>query len=104
MDSWEDKAKNWLRALFGDTQEKKLKQLQDYVDRGNHFEPQLEKLSDGDLQAWTAQFRNRIDNALKSVPDRALLPPDAPKMPGQFRFEKDRVLASVLEDILPEAF
>lgn len=104
MESWEDKAKTWLRALFGDTQEKKVKFLQDYVVRANSFEPVLEKLSDDDLKAKTVEFRNRIDNALKGVPDKLLIPPDATKMPGQLRTEKDRVLAGVLDEMLAEAF
>ena len=104
MDTWEDKTKTWLRALFGDTQEKKIKLLQDYVTRANSFEPTLEKLSDEDLKGKTLDFRNRIDNALRGVPDKLLIPADAPKMPGQFRTEKDRVLAETLDEMLPEAF
>src|SRR5262249_13184146 len=104
MDSWEDKAKAWLKGLFGDTNEKKLKFLEDFVVRANQLEPEIEKLSDDDLRAKTAEFRNKIDNALKNVPDKLLMPADAPKMPGQFRNEKDRVLAGVLEEMLSEAF
>lgn len=104
MESWEDKAKTWLKGLFGDTQEKKIKFLEDYVTRANSFESQFEKLSDDDLKAKTVEFRNRIENALNGVPDKLLMPADAPKMPGQLRNEKDRVLAGVLEEMLPETF
>jgi preprotein translocase subunit SecA len=104
METWEDKAKTWLRALFGDTQEKKIKFLQDYVHRANSFESVLVKLEDAELQAKTVEFRNRIDNALKNVPDKLLIPADAAKMPGQLRTEKDRVLAGVLDEMLPEVF
>jgi preprotein translocase subunit SecA len=104
MDTWEDKAKAWIKGLFGETNDKKLKFLTDFQVRANEFEPQLEKLSDEELQAKTAEFRNRIDNAMKGVPDKLLMPLDAPKMPGQFRTEKDRVLAGVLEEMLSETF
>jgi preprotein translocase subunit SecA len=104
MESWEEKAKNWLKALFGETQEKKLKHLQGFVDRANVFAPQFEKFSDEELKAKTAEFKTRIENALKGIPNKPLMPADAPKMPGQFRFEHDRVLAGVLEEMLPEAF
>jgi preprotein translocase subunit SecA len=104
MDTWEEKAKNWLKGLFGESQEKKIKQLQSYVDAANTFAARFEKLTDEELQGKTAEFRQRIDQALKGVPNKPLMPPDAPKMPGQFRFEHDRLLADVLEQMLPEAF
>src|SRR5580658_5571430 len=94
----------WLKRLFGDTNEKRLKGLRDYVVRANSFEPAIEKLTDDELRGKTAEFRNRIDNALKDVEDRLLMPEDHPKMPGQIRTVKDGVLGDVLHDILPEAF
>src|ERR1035437_1080700 len=98
MESWEDRVKGWLKSMMGDTNEKKVTLLQHYVVRANAFESQFEKLSDDELKAKTAEFRTRIDNALKGVPDRLLIPADAPKLPGQLRTEKDRVLAGVLDD------
>jgi preprotein translocase subunit SecA len=103
-DSFEDKARHWLKQLFGDTNEKRLKVLQDYVVRANGFEPEIAKLSDDDLRAKTADFKRLIDARLANVPDVELIPADAPKMPGQLRTEKDKVLAATLESILPEAF
>jgi preprotein translocase subunit SecA len=90
--SWEDKTKTWIKGLFGESNDKKVKSLQVYVDRANTFEKAFEQLSDEQLQAKTAEFRQTIENALKDVPDRDLLPADASKMPGQIRTEKDRVL------------
>jgi preprotein translocase subunit SecA len=101
---FEDKARQWFKGLFGDTNEKKLKMLQEKMVAANSFTDQTAKLSDDELRAKTAEFRNRIDNALKGHPNTELLPPDAPKMPGQFRRSHDRILAGVLDDILPEAF
>ncbi|MBX9877752.1 MAG: preprotein translocase subunit SecA [Candidatus Obscuribacterales bacterium] len=103
-DGFDERMRQWLKQLFGDTNEKRVKVLKDYVVRANQFEPQMEALSDEALRGKTAEFRQKIDNALSGVEDYALMPADAPKMPGQFRNQKDKVLAEVLEDLLPEAF
>ncbi len=101
---WDERGRQWLRGLFGDTNERRLKMLQPFVERANMLEPELEKLSEDDLIRRTAVFRTKIDNALKDVPDVKLIPDDAPKMPGHVRTRKDQVLAEVLEEMLPEAF
>ncbi|HEY9713038.1 MAG TPA: DEAD/DEAH box helicase, partial [Chroococcales cyanobacterium] len=103
-ETFEERIRMWLRGLFGDTNDKKLKNLQPYVDAANRFEPEIEKLTDDELKGKTAQFRQMIDNALSGVEDVKLLPDDLPKMPGQIRSTKDKALGVVLEQILPEAF
>lgn len=102
--SWDEKGREWLKGLFGDTNERRVKNLEPYVARTASFEEQIKKLSDDELKGKTAEFKQKIENALKDVPDLKLIPDDAPKMPGRFRTQKDKVLASVLDDILPEAF
>lgn len=101
---WDERGRQWLRGLFGDTNERRLKMLQPIVERANMLEPELEKLNDEDLVRRTADFRTRIDNALRDVPDVKLIPDDAPKMPGHLRNQKDKVLGEVLEGIMPDAF
>lgn len=103
-DSWEEKTRNWLKGLFGESNEKRVASLRGYVERANSFESQLEKLSDEELRGKTAEFRQIIDNALAPVDDVVLIPSDVPKMPGQIRTQKDKVLGQVLERLLPEAF
>ncbi len=103
-ESWDERLRNGLKVLFGDTNEKRVKALEHYVTAANAFEPELQALSDEELKGKTAAFKEHIDNALISVPDIKLIPDDAPKMPGQFRTQKDKVLAEVLESILPESF
>lgn len=103
-ESWEERTRTWLKGLFGDSNEKRVKALQQYVDKANSFEPAMQKLTDDELKGKTVEFRRRIDEALKNVPDVKLIPDDAPKMPGQFRTQKDKVLDEVLEQMLPEAF
>ncbi|HMW92904.1 MAG TPA: hypothetical protein PKE54_22940, partial [Candidatus Obscuribacter sp.] len=104
MSDWEDKAKNFVKKMFGDTNEKRVKALQPYVNQANSFADAMGKLSDDELKGKTAEFKQRIDNALKDVPEVKLIADDVPKMPGQIRTMKDRALAEVMEHILPEAF
>ncbi|MFN8656997.1 MAG: preprotein translocase subunit SecA [Candidatus Obscuribacterales bacterium] len=102
--SLEDKARTWLKSLFGESNDKKVRLLQDYVKRASHLESQMEKLSDEELAGKTAEFRNQIDNALKGVENKILIPETVTKMPGQIRTAHDRELGKVLEHILPESF
>jgi len=104
MSDFEDRTRAWLKGLLGDTNEKRVKFLSAYSVSANTFEPAIEKLTDDELRGKTAEFKQRIENALKGVEDRKLMPDDAPKMPGQIRTVKDGVLGNVLEQILPEAF
>ena len=104
MSDLEDKARQWLKGLFGDTNDKKLKFLQEKVVLANTFAAGLEKVTDDDLKAKTAEFKQKIENALAGKPNQQLIPPDAPKMPGQFRYSHDKILSEVLDEILPEAF
>jgi preprotein translocase subunit SecA len=104
MADWEDRTRNWVRTLFGDTNDKRLKSLTGYVSAANSFEPTIQKLTDEELREKTLDFKRKIYNALKDVPDQKLMAEDTPKMPGQLRTQKDKVLVGVLDDMLPEAF
>lgn len=103
-ESWEERVKNGLKILFGDTNEKRVKALEHYVVAANALEPSMQALSDEELRGKTGQFKEHIDNALAGVQDIKLIPDDAPKMPGQLRSQKDKVLAEVLEGMLSESF
>jgi len=104
MSDWDENFRNFVKGVFGDTNERKVQRLQSYVTKTNSFEDQMSKLSDDELRGKTAEFKKRIEDALKNVPDVKLMPDDVPKMPGQLRTQKDKVLGEVLEQILPEAF
>ena len=104
IEVWEEKAREWLKVVFGDTNDKRLQELRPYMEATNTWEDEIRALSDEALRGKTAEFKQRIENALKDVPDIRLIPEDTPKMPGKHRTQKDKVLADVLEDILPEAF
>jgi len=58
----------WLSGLIGDSDEKKLKALAPIVSQINSLEPEMQKLSDEDLRAKTAEFRKRLA-AGKSLDD-----------------------------------
>jgi len=99
-----DRLRNFIKTLFGDTNEKRLKFLDEYVIRANSFESEIEKLSDDDLRAKTANFKQMLENAVKSEPNIKLIADDVPKMPGQVRTTHDRITNELLDQFLPEAF
>jgi preprotein translocase subunit SecA len=51
-----------MAKFFGlfDSNEKEVKRLQPYVDAANELEPEYQKLSDAELKAKTAEFKERI--------------------------------------------
>lgn len=79
---------DFLLKLFGDPNERKIKKFRPLVDYINSFEPEISVLSDEELKAKTAEFKEILANRQKSDDvsrDKAL--------------EKE-----ALESILPEAF
>ena len=51
----------WLiQKIFGTKNERDLKKLQPYVHQVNELEPQIQKLSDSQLQAKTAEFKEKL--------------------------------------------
>jgi len=51
-----------IQAIIGSSNSRAIKRLQKSVTRINALEPQMEALSDAELQAKTAQFKERFDN------------------------------------------
>lgn len=51
---------DFLLKLFGDPNQRKLKQLQPTVEYINSLEPEISKLSDEELKAKTTEFKERI--------------------------------------------
>jgi len=50
----------WLVGVIGDTSEAKLKKLEPLVAAINHWEKDVQPLSDAELCAWTDRFRQRL--------------------------------------------
>lgn len=77
-----------LKAVFGSRNDRLLKQYSRSVKDVNAFEPQIQGLSDEQLTAKTAEFRERIRSKLEGVPEAELQAAEA----------------EVLRELLPEAF
>ena len=52
---------NFLTKMFGSKNERELKQLQPLVERINALEPEIQAMSDVQLKAQTANFRQRLE-------------------------------------------
>ena len=63
-----------LKKIFGSKNERELKRIQPIVDRINSFEPGMKRLTDAELAAFTAKFKERLS------------------------------MGETLDDVLPEAF
>jgi preprotein translocase subunit SecA len=108
-----------LGKVFGTKNEREIKRLQPRVQAINALEPEIQKLSDDQLRAKTAEFRARIQDRLKdrlndrlsSIADETSADPDrpdadVPDIDQQKEIEKQRseVLKEVLDELLEEAF
>ena len=51
---------NVIKGIFGSKNERELKRMAPLVARINTFEPQYQALSDDDLRAKTAEFKERL--------------------------------------------
>jgi len=51
-----------VKGLFGSKNERELKRIQPIVDQINGLEPQIQPLSDEELQGKTVEFRDRLSN------------------------------------------
>ena len=49
-----------IKKIFGDPNEKELKNIQPIVDKINALEPEMERMSSANLQAKTAEFKLRL--------------------------------------------
>ena len=58
-----------LTKVFGSANERLLKKLWPIVDRINQLEPEIQKLTDSQLQAKTVEFRSRLSERLKGSED-----------------------------------
>ncbi len=120
-----------LGKVFGTKNEREIKRLQPRVAAINALEPEMQKLSDDELRAKTAEFRARIQKRLSKIVDdsgsdagrtdanrsdsdvsgngsqnAALQNEDFPDLDRQKEIEaqRDEALKEVLDDVLEEAF
>ena len=78
-----------LTKVFGSSNQRYLKSIQPMVDQINELEPAIKKLSDEQLRARTAEFKEQLQRAVADATD----PED--------RKRRER---EALDEILPEAF
>jgi preprotein translocase subunit SecA len=101
-----------LGKVFGTKNEREVKRLLPRVTVINAFEPAMQKLSDDELRAKTAEFRARIQERLSSIADEPIGDdPDRPDVPLQnsdrqkeIEAERSAVVKVVLDELLDEAF
>ena len=86
----------FLQGVFGDAQKKILKKMWKKAQVINGLESKYEEMSDEDLQAQTAEFKARIDKALKQERDEN----------GRVITKRGEIAddTKILEEILPDVF
>ncbi len=78
-----------VAKVFGTKNEREVKRLLPRVEQIRALEPELQRLSDAELRARTAEFQAMIQQRVSSIEDDA---------------ERRRVENEVLDEILPQAF
>jgi preprotein translocase subunit SecA len=90
-----------LGKVFGTKNEREIKRLMPNVAAIGALEPAMQKLSDDELRGKTAEFRQRIQDRLKNIPDE----PDADiERLKEIDDERRKATNEVLDEILVEAF
>jgi preprotein translocase subunit SecA len=79
----------FLTKLFGSSNQRFLKSIMPLVDKVNSFEPSMKALSDEELRARTATFKEHVQRAVGNPADKE---------------ERKRLERAALDEILPEAF
>src|SRR5687768_9995317 len=78
-----------LTKVFGSSNQRFLKTVQPIVQQINELEPEIKKLSDGQLRAKTGEYKARVQEAVAGITDKD---------------ERKRREREILHEILPEAF
>src|SRR4029434_716186 len=79
----------FLTKLFGSSNQRFLKSIMPMVEKINSLEPSVQALSDEELRAKTADFKERVQSAVGNPTDKE---------------ERKRREQEILNEILPEAF
>jgi preprotein translocase subunit SecA len=79
----------FLTKVFGSSNQRYLKTIQPIINRINELEPSVKKLTDEQLRARTAEFKERVARAVANASD----------MEDRKRLERE-----ALDEMLPEAF
>ncbi|MBD0372826.1 MAG: preprotein translocase subunit SecA, partial [Pyrinomonadaceae bacterium] len=79
----------FLTKIFGSSNQRFLKNIQPIINRINELEPSVQKLSDDELRARTAEFKEKVARAVEGITDKE---------------ERKRREQAILDELLPEAF
>ena len=79
----------FLTKIFGSSNQRFLKSIQPIIARINELEPAVKKLSDDELRARTAEFKERVARAVADSTDKE---------------DRKRREQAILDELLPEAF
>lgn len=79
----------FFKKVLGSSSDVFLKKVRPTIEQINALEPTMEKLSDEELRAKTAQFKEEIQNAVAGIEDKK---------------ERRKREQDILKEILPEAF
>ncbi|HSS22750.1 MAG TPA: preprotein translocase subunit SecA [Pyrinomonadaceae bacterium] len=79
----------FLTKVFGSSNQRYLKSIQSRIEEINALEPSVKKLSDDQLRARTAEFKEQVQRAVADINDKD---------------ERKRREKETLDEILPEAF
>src|SRR6185369_3210849 len=79
----------FLTKVFGSSNQRFLKSIMPMVEKINSLEPSMQALSDDELRAKTAHFKERVQRAVGNPADKE---------------ERKKLERAVLDEILPEAF
>ncbi|HKS29198.1 MAG TPA: preprotein translocase subunit SecA [Pyrinomonadaceae bacterium] len=79
----------FLTKIFGSSNQRFLKTIQPIIQQINELEPSLQKLSDDELRARTAMFKERVAQAVAGSTDKE---------------DRKRREQAILDELLPEAF
>jgi preprotein translocase subunit SecA len=92
---------NVVAKIFGTKNEREIKRLMPRVQRISALEPEMQKLSDEQLRAKTAEFRARIQ---EGIADEQSGQSTEEEVVGAAKAKRDPVLDAALDEVLEEAF
>ena len=87
-----------LEKIFGNANSKQLKEIRKTVAKINELEPEVKKLSDEEFPRKTAEFKEKISQAIKYKTDEERI-----LLSDEERKKEQRRIDQALNEILPEA-
>ncbi|MBC7541203.1 MAG: preprotein translocase subunit SecA, partial [Candidatus Sericytochromatia bacterium] len=88
-----------LEMIVGNPHERKIKKLQPILAQINSYEPEMQALSDDELRAKTAVFKEKFNKEWAERGGNKL-----PKDPVELKAARRALTDTILEEMLPEAF